>query len=267
MRNLPHLGRGNVRARARPPDEQADYRVYTLSVGEWIWFGSQGAAIAAILSYVFYRSLLAFFFLLPLAGIYPLYKKRELIRRRQRAMSLELKDALTVFSSFLGAGYSVENALSKVGKELILLHGEESVMGAEFLAIAGRLSLNETPESLLLDLGERSGMDDIVSFSQVFAAAKRSGGNLVEVIAHTAGVIRDKVQVQEEIHTMTAAKAFEQKVMNVVPVAIALYIDWTSPGFFDIMYETGLGRMVMSGCIAVYVAAIVLSEKILSVEV
>ena len=248
-------------------DEREDYRIYTLSVREWLLFGVQGAGIAAILSYVFYRSLLSFFLLLPLAILYPIYKKGELIRKRQRAMSLEFKDALTVFSSFLGAGYSVENALAKVGKELILLHGETSVMGAEFLAIAGRLRLNETPESLLFDLGERSGIDDISSFSQVFAAAKRSGGNLVEVIAHTAGVIRDKVQVQEEIHTMTAEKAFEQKVMNVVPVAIVLYIDLSSPGFFDIMYETGLGRMVMSGCLVVYVVAIVLAGKILSVEV
>ena len=39
-------------------------------------------------------------------------------------------------------------------------------------------------------------------------------------ISHTAGVIRDKVQVQEEIHTMTASKAFEQKIMSLVPVDV-----------------------------------------------
>ena len=129
------------------------------------------------------------------------------------------------------------------------------------------LRLNRTVESVFLDLGGRSGLEDVNNFAQVFAAAKRSGGDLVEIISHTAGVIRDKVQVEEEIHTMTASKAFEQKIMSLVPVLIVLYIDLTSPGFFDIMYRTMAGRLVMSGCLAVYGSSLLLARRILQVEI
>ena len=66
---------------------------------------------------------------------------------------------------------------------------------------------------------------------------------------------------------MTASKAFEQKIMSLVPVLIVLSIDLTSPGFFDIMYRTMAGRLVMSGCLAVYGISLLLARRILQVEI
>lgn len=34
---------------------------------------------------------------------------------------------------------------------------------------------------------------------------------------HTAEVIRDKMQVKEEIITLTTSRQFEQKIMNMIP--------------------------------------------------
>ena len=75
--------------------------------------------------------------------------------------------------------------------------------------------MNRPVELLLADMGRRSGIQDVDQFAQVFAAAKRSGGELTDIISPgRAGIIRDKIQVQEEIHTLTAARVFEQKIMN-----------------------------------------------------
>ncbi len=65
-----------------------------------------------------------------------------------------------------------------------------------------------------------------------FCSCKRSGGELTDIISQTAGIIRDKIQVQEEIHTMTAARVFEQKIMNGIPFGIILYIDLYISGLF-----------------------------------
>ena len=46
-----------------------------------------------------------------------------------------------------------------------------------------------------------------------------------------------------------------------------VYIDLTSPGFFDIMYRTMAGRLVMSGCLAVYGISLLLARRILQVEI
>ncbi len=244
-----------------------NYGVYVLSFREWLVYGLQGLAGCALAAYVFYRSGAAFLAMAPVGLFYPLYRRGDLKKQRLRRLNLEFKDGILVLASFLSAGYSIENAVAASGQELALLYGEEGLMAGEFREMARGLGLNRTVEAVFLDLGERSGLEDVNNFAQVFAAAKRSGGDLVEIIGHTAGVIRDKVQVQEEIHTMTASKAFEQKIMSLVPIMIVLYIDLTSPGFFDIMYATMAGRLVMSGCLAVYGISLLLARRILQVEI
>ena len=127
--------------------------------------------------------------------------------------------------------------------------------------------MNRPAEELFMDFGHRSGLEDVDNFAQVLSAAKRSGGELVEIIRQTAGIIRDKVQVKEEIHTMLASRVFEQKIMNLIPFLIVLYIDLTSPGYFSVMYRTWMGRGVMTMCLAAYAGALVLAGKILDIEV
>ena len=244
-----------------------DYGVYRLCLKEWLIYSGYGLGACALTAYAFYRSGAAFALLAPFGLLYPLYKKRELKEDRSRKLSLEFKDGILILASFLSAGYSIENALSLSARELSLLHGGEAMMVREFESLASKVHRNLTVEAAFMDLGERSGLDDVNNFAQVFATAKRSGGDLVEIMSHTAGIIRDKVQVQEEIYTMTASKAFEQRIMSMIPFFIVFYIDFTSPGFFDSMYETMAGRCIMTVCLAVYGAAFIMAKKILEIEV
>ena len=65
---------------------------------------------------------------------------------------------------------------------------------------------------------------------------------------------------------MTAEKRFEQKIMNLMPFFIVFYVDVTSPGFFEPMYRTAAGRVVMTACLGMYLAACVISQRILQIE-
>ena len=76
-----------------------------------------------------------------------------------------------------------------------------------------------------------------------------------------------KMQVKEEILTMTASRQFEQKIMNMIPFFIVFYIESASPGFFGQMYGSSLGRVLMSGCLAVYLISYILAKRILEIEV
>lgn len=226
-----------------------------------------GIGAAAAVACLFYRSTAAFFILLPIGILYPPLKRNDLKEKRQKRLNLEFKEGIVILSSFLSAGYSVENAFSASVGELTVLYGKGGLITREFAHLEGQFRMNRPVEQALMEFGDRSGLDDVKNFAQVFAAAKRSGGELVAIINHTAGVIRDKAQIQEEIATMTAAKQFEQRIMNLIPFFLVAYIDFTSPGFFDLMYGSFLGRGIMTACLLVYVCAYVLSQKILRIEV
>lgn len=167
----------------------------------------------------------------------------------------------------LSAGYSIENALANSSQELSMLYGEEGMIYTEFFSMARQIQMNRTVEQVFFEFADRSGLEDVRNFAQVFKAAKRSGGDLVAIMNHTAGVIRDKASVKEEIANMTASKKMEQKVMNLIPFFLIFYIDRASPGFFGMMYETGMGRILMTICLGVYGLAFWLSKQILDIPV
>ena len=245
-----------------------NYERYRLSPREWALSLLAGAGLAALNAYVFYRSLPAFLlFLPPLTAACPIFLRSHWRRRRLERLAEEFKEGIRVLSASLGSGYSVENAFRLSVEELAALYGEEGLIVREFSYIVSQMGLNRPVEGLLADFGRRSGLEEVRNFAEVFQMAKRSGGRLGAIMDYTAGVIRDKMQVQEEIHTMTASRVFEQKIMNAVPFGIVLYIDFTSPGFFRQMYGLWSGRVIMTLCLLLYGAAVALSRRILAIEV
>ncbi len=227
----------------------------------------QAVSLAAAVAYLCYRSLPAFFVLLAPAALYPLHVRRVRKARRTQQLEQQFKEAIKLMSAALSAGYSAENAVLSCRKELEMMYGRGGMMTEEFAYMAGQLEMNRSVEALLLDFADRSGLEEAQNFARIFALAKRSGGKLVPVIRRTVQIMEDRIQVKEEIRTLTASRRFEQKIMNGMPVLMVLYIDTTSPGFFDGMYTTMAGRAVMTGCLAVYLLSCWLSGKILDIRI
>ncbi|MDO5541483.1 MAG: hypothetical protein Q4F83_15690 [Eubacteriales bacterium] len=127
--------------------------------------------------------------------------------------------------------------------------------------------MNRNLEELLSGLAYRSGLEDIQNFADIFAAAKRTGGNLIAIIRNTMQCIGQKEETRLEIETCLSAKKMEQNIMSLVPVLILVYIQMVSPGFMDSMYHNAAGIIIMSICLAVYGAAWYWGRKIVNIEV
>jgi len=244
-----------------------EYENYRLSKKEWVLYGGQGILYLALLTYVFYRNMLVFAALIPLGVCYPLFLKRTLKKKRLEILRLQFRDAILSAASGLNAGYSVENAFRGALREVERIYGEDSMMAGELRLILRKTRLNQTFEAALKDFADRSGLEDVRNFSEVFLAARKSGGELMKIIARTAEIIGEKIRIQEDILTMTASKRMEQRIMSGIPLLIVLYIETTSPGFFDILYETMIGRLIMTLCVGVYLVSCQVTHMILEIEV
>lgn len=208
-----------------------------------------------------------FLWMLPFALAGPVMERRRLLVRRQKALAGQFKESMMVLASSLSAGFSIENALAVSVEELSMLYGREGMIVREFAFMVQQIRTNRSVEQVLEDFSERSGLEDVKNFAEVFTVAKRSSGDLGGIMRHTAEIIRDKMQVREEIVTMTASRQFEQKIMNMIPFFIVFYVESASPGFFGQMYGTGMGRILMSVCLVVYLVSYVMAKKILEIEV
>ena len=257
----------NLKTNKNCSQQAIDYNSYRFSVLEWLKYSLLAVLAVAIGSYIFYKSIIIFSCLFPFCFLYPILKRKELIAAKKRRLVVEFKEAIMILSSLLNAGYSLENSVKEALVELRLLYVKDNLIIKEFEYINQLIYMNISVERAFDDLAYRSHSEDIRSFAKVLRIAKRSGGELESIIAHTVGVIGDKVRIKEEIITMTTAKRFEQNVMNIFPLFIVLYIDISSPGFFNIMYTTIIGRACMSIGLIVYLFAIYISKRLLNIEV
>ena len=244
-----------------------DYREYEISLGEYLWHLGKSLLLLLVISYTFYRSFLLFLFLIPFSLLIPFFLRSGLRKKRQNQLLLQFKEMISILSSFLSAGYSIENAFISTIPDLSALIGENSYMVEELKLIKHALSMNRPLEEPLSQFAFRSGLDDIHNFSEIFLVAKRSGGELCEIIQHSSSIIHDKLTIREEILTLSAAKRFEQKIMNGIPFFIIFYLNTSSPDFFSILYSSIMGRIIMTVALLIYLFAIYLSQKIISIPI
>lgn len=227
----------------------------------------EGVGIMFLFAWFFYRSVFVLPFLIPVGMFYQKEKKKRLWKKRKREIAVQFKDAILAVSANQKAGYSVENSFIQSYDDIALLYGKESMICTELYTVIAGLKNNIPIEELLHNFGKRSDIEDIIEFSQVFAVAKRSGGNLTEIIERSVSVIEDKVETEREIQTVISARQMEQKIMNIVPFGILLYISAASKGFFDVLYKNVAGIIIMSICMAAYIGAVWLSNRIVDIEV
>jgi tight adherence protein B len=201
-----------------------------------------------------------------LVPFYPIFlklKAKRLLQQKKQELCLQFKEAILSVAAALNAGYSVEHAWTEARTEMIQMYGEKALIVRELTQIQAHLSMNVPLEDLLEDLARRSDLEDVSSFCQVFCFAKRTGGNFIGIIRATAERIGEKIELQQQLVADLAARRLESQIMNVVPLVILLYMQLTSPGYFDILYGNLTGICIMSVCLLVYLFAYALSERML----
>jgi tight adherence protein B len=243
--------------------EKPDYHTYRFHTGEAAWEVIKVIFMVLGLTWFFYRSILA---LLPMSIIGWWYLRSRVKAKasaNRRILRQQFKECILSVSASMQAGYAVENAFLDSLPDMTMLYGEKAMICREIILIKRGLVLNQTLEELLWDFGKRSGVDEIAEFAEVFSIAKRSGGNLGEVIIQCAGLISHRTESEEEIQTLLANKRLEQKIMNVMPFGILLYVESGNPAYFADLYHNFSGAAIMTICLAVYLTAYALSERIL----
>ena len=156
----------------------------------------RGITGVGLLSFVFYRSIFVFIALSPLGIFYPFIMKDSYRKKRQEELLVQFKDAILSLSACLTAGYSIENAYSEVLREVTGIYGTDAMITKEIRLLIHKAHLNHTPEEAMMDFAERSGLEDIKSFADVFMKARTSGGELMKIIARTAD-LKDIVKAED----------------------------------------------------------------------
>lgn len=239
---------------------QREWRRYKNTV----WMLLVSAAVVIFLALFFYKSLFA---VLPLAGVGVLCFRNlsaKEKKRREQELAAQFRECILAVATLLQAGYSAENAFVECRQDMVLLYGEEAMICRELGQLRRGLHINISLEELLADMAKRSGCAEMLQFAQIFALAKRNGGNMPEIIRGSAEVIGRRIELRQEMQTLLSGKRMELMIMRLMPFGILLYIELGNPGYFQVLYHNWKGVLIMTGCLGMYLASYLLGERIMN---
>lgn len=243
-----------------------DYHVYHMTKADFIIAWVLGFAVAGIVMYAFFTSKTAALIGgILCARIMPKYYREYRKKKQLNELRGQFKDMLESLTSSYSAGQNTVEAFNDAVNDMISIYGEDADIVHEVQTICTGLKNNINIEELLLNFAVRSGLDDIMSFANVFEACNRQGSDLKRVVSDTREIINDKIEVEMEIETMLSGAKNELYIMMVMPVIIVIMLK----GLGTEMGGSGTVSAVAVKlvCIGIFALAYAIGQKIIDIKI
>lgn len=125
-------------------------------------------------------------------------------RRRQHRLRLSLPDALDLLVVCVEAGMGLNQAIVRVSEELVGTHPE---IADEFKMVNLEIRAGRTRPEALRALGERTGVDDIISLAAMIIQTDRFGTSIARSLrVHSDSLRTERRQRAEEAAAKTTIK-------------------------------------------------------------
>ena len=122
-------------------------------------------------------------------NLYVRWRKKELAERRRRILRNHFKEVLQGLQTAVRAGYSMEQGVTECRREMERLFGNGDDLVRELRYMESQMQVGVPVEQLFWNLGQRSGVEEIRNFGDIFLIARRSGGNLGKILGNLAEVL------------------------------------------------------------------------------
>lgn len=221
-----------------------------------------------LIGYIFYHNLIVSvsvtLLTIPIKKFYIKLK----LKQQKENLRQQFRDLLYSLSSSISAGRQMSEALIEGNTNLAFMYGEMEPIMLELKYMTKSIRESRaTDEILLKDFAYRSGIEEIISFADVYSTCRTTGANVGEMISKAAEVLMDKMALDKEIKTLTAQKKVEAKIISSMPIVVIVFLNIVSPGYLDSLYHTVLGHIIMTASLAIIFISYYIMNKIVEVKV
>lgn len=192
-------------------------------------------------------------------------RAKQIIEKKRKILNSQFRDMLEGLTTAIGAGKNIPDAFTSVKDDLANQYNEDSFILNEVNVILDGLQNNINIEDLLLDFGNRSGINEISNFANVFKVCYRKGGNIKDVIRNTHEILSDKMEINEEVMTIISSSRLNLNIMTIMPIFMIAAIKMMSPDFAA-NFATPSGIIATVVAVVIFVLAYFIGKKIMVIK-
>lgn len=163
--------------------------------------------------------------------------------RRMKQFTNQLGDAIAMMSNAIKSGFTFQQAMDIVAKEI------KGPISEEFVRALNEIQLGVTLEEALEGICQRVKDDDFEMVAMSVVIQRQVGGNLSQILDTVGETIRDRIKLRGEIKSLTAEGVISGWTIALLPVIVGAFCNAANPDYFKGMLDTDFGKYLGIACL------------------
>jgi tight adherence protein B len=180
--------------------------------------------------------------------------------RRLRLFEEQFPDAIDLIGRALRAGHAFTTGLAIVSEE-----ARQPIAG-EFRILYDQQNFGMPLPDALKAFAERIPLLDARFFVTAVLTQRESGGNLSEILANLAHVIRERFKVKRQVRVISAHGRITGWVLSGLPPVLAMAYTITSPAMVTTLINDPLGVKMIVMAVVLQITGTLIVRKLVNIE-
>ncbi|MBW6417798.1 type II secretion system F family protein [Celeribacter sp. PS-C1] len=190
-------------------------------------------------------------------GVLILWVKRA---SRIRLFTRQLPEAIDVIVRSLNAGHPLNAAIALVSREM------PDPIGSEFGILHDQMTYGADLELGMMALYDRVGAPEIQLLTVTVSVQRGTGGNLSEILENLSSMIRARLMIKRKILAISAEGRITAWIMLGFPFGLYYMIRALVPEYFDPVWESGYGTLVVTGCLIMIFFGMIIIRRLVNFD-
>jgi len=181
--------------------------------------------------------------------------------KRKAMMEEQLADSIELMVRSLRVGHPFSSAFRVAAEET------PDPLGTEYGIAVDEIAYGRDIGESLNEMAERLEIPDMRFLAVAVAIQQQSGGNLADVLAGLAKVIRERFRLFRKIKAITAEAQWSGNFLSGFPVFALIGVNIIQPGYFDAVMEKSWFYYAAAVMGIFLVANLLVMRKIIKIKV
>ncbi len=215
----------------------------------------------AIVSGLFFKSIVMAAGGFVLGLLLPMMVVKFLVEINRKKFISQMVDTLTLLSSCLKAGLTLPQSFETVVEEM------PRPTKDEFALVLQQMKMGVPLEEALNRLRRRIRDEDLDIVVISVLVARDTGGNVTEVFASLANMIREKKKINRRVQVLTSQARLQAMLITAMPFLFVPFVLSQDPHYFDIFFQDSIGQAILAYAVFSQVMGLLMMWMLSKVEV
>ena len=180
--------------------------------------------------------------------------------KQQQLFNKQLGESLTIMSNCMRSGYSFQQAMHSVSKEM------QPPISTEFGRVVREINYGATLEQALNNMAQRVGSKDFDLLISAVITSTQVGANLSEILDTISDTITDRIRLREEVRVFSAQGRMSGIIIGLLPVAVMLFLMVLNPTYLTDFINHPIGKLLLIASVFLEAVGFFLINRIVDIK-